>query len=117
MSTIPTSKIDLEKYVNIYGSFHEDEKQKACELALETVIKVIQAHADSIKELKNPYEAGSYFLDYVEEVLKAEEGEIARKLQSYVEELFSQKDPTEFATAIEWGAIDCLKDLFKQHRI
>ena len=117
MSMLTISKMELEKYIVIYGSFHEEEKQKACELALETVTKVIQAHADNIKELKNPYEAGSYFLDYVAEVLRLEDGEVAMKLNTYTQEFFAQKDSSDFSTAIEWGAIDCLKDLFKQHRI
>lgn len=117
MSTLAISKTDLEKYVSIYGPFHEDEKQQACEIAGETVKKVIEVHAESIKSFQDLDEAGSYILSYVSEVLGEEEGEIVIRINLCVKELFGEKDASNFSTAIEWGAIDCLKDLFKQHRI
>jgi len=117
MSTLAISKTDLEKYVSIYGPFHEDEKQRACEIAEETVRKVIEVHAESIKSFQDLDEAGSYILSYVSDILEDEGGEIVVRINLYAEELFGQKDASNFSTAIEWGAINCLKDLLKQHRI
>lgn len=115
MSTIP--KTDLEKYVGIYGSLHEAEKQRACEIIGETVKKVIEVYAESIKSFQDLDEAGSYILSYVSEILEDKEGELVIKINLYAKELFGDKDASSFSIAIEWGAINCLKDLLKQHRI
>lgn len=115
MSTI--SKTELEQY--IAGHFHKDEKERACDIACDTVKKVLLDHAENVRRINNPYEAGSLFLGYVDEILQSETGEIAEKIDSAVQQLFrgKERELSEFYSSIEWGAIDCLKDLFKQHRI
>ena len=105
-----------ENYIDHYGSFHKNEKQKACEIVQDLAKKIINEHGERIKDLRNPYEAASYFLYYVNESLEDEE--IDKKLQSCSKEFFDKKDEdfSEFFNAIEWSTIDVLKDLFN-HRI
>lgn len=106
------------KYIDTYDeSLSKNENKKAFELAADIVKKVIGSHADSIRRLRDPYEAGSYFLDYVSEAIETKE--IQEKLESCRKELFanSSRDSSDFDHAVEWNAIDKLKELFKKHEI
>ena len=120
MSTmkIPTLKfdiIDLKNYVSAYGHIGENAKQKACEIANETIKKVIQEHGETIKNFQDLDEAGSYILSCVSNAL--EDKTLEDKIEAASQILFSDKDNSDFFNAVEWGAIDCLTDMLKNHRI
>ena len=118
MSTLIIPKVDvldLKNYVSAYGHLGEKEKQKACEIATETIKEVIQKHGKTIKNFQDLDEAGSHILSYVSDAL--EDKTLGDKIEAASKILFYDKDNSDFCNAVEWGAIDCLTDMLKNHRI
>ncbi len=116
MSTVPLSGADMKRYVQAYGQFNKTEEEKVCEVVADVVRKVIEVHSSSNRKLTNLDDAMSYFLDYVEDLLKTGEGEIATKVETCAKEVLAQQND-DLSDTIQWSAIDYLMELFEKHKI
>lgn len=111
------SNCSLESYVKPYGPFRSADIRFACQIIRSLVNKILEDHTPEIKSFKSLREAGSGFLDYVSEAVQDED---AVQLNATCQQLFgdtTSEDGSRFFNAVEWGTIDCLNDLIKQHKI